>query len=559
MAKIAIMVAPTDESLRHDYLAAGFWGTDTIRQVVSRLAATNPEGLAFASEGAALTWRGYDTASSELAHVFTALSPQPGDRIAVLLADGPGVHTGYLAAEKAGLVVVGIGPRAGEHEIAYLVDKTEAKLLLTSSTHGGRNASELLRALDARGVSFEHVVTVDGPAVGVDGVPVSSPSRGDVGEARPIDADELFLLNSTSGTTGLPKCVTQFQNRWMYFHQLAVDAADLCDSDVFMSVVPAPFGFGLWTAHFTPTLLGAPVILTNRFAPDAALELIERHKVTVLSCVSTQFIMLLNSPSFATRDLTSLRVMFTGGEAVPYARAAEFERCTGAAVLQFYGSNETGAVSVTTLRDPQRMRLTTAGRVIPNMHVRLLDPDTGFDALPGAAGQPACRGPATCAGYYEDEAADRALYTSDGWMLMGDLCTIDAQGYLQVVGRLSDIIIRGGKNISAVSVEQEVASHPKVQLAAAVAMPDDVFGEKVCVFVEVQEGESINLFDLTAHLRERGVTPEWWPERLEVRSMLPRSAGEKIAKGALRTEIARLIAKENHEVASSEHGSHGSA
>ena len=223
---------------------------------------------------------------------------------------------------------------------------------------------------------------------------------------------------------------------------------------------------------------------------------------------------------------------------MPEAKAAEFEDRTGARVLQFYGSNETGALSNTSTADDREHRLTTAGRVIPEMQVRLLDPDNGSEITsPGVPGQPACKGPATCAGYYADDAGNQELFTDDGWMLMGDLCTVDADGYLRVIGRTSDIIIRGGKNISAVQVEDHVATHPSVRLAAAVAMPDPVFGERVCVFVELAPGESLSLDELTSRISRRGVSPELLPERLEVRDELPRSSGAKIAKGELRAEI----------------------
>ena len=183
------------------------------------------------------------------------------------------------------------------------------------------------------------------------------------------------------------------QARWFAFHQLAVAPGALTSSDVFMSVLPAPFGFGLWTAHFTPTLLGAPCVLPHRFTPDAALAAIEAHRVTVLAAVSTQFVMMLNSPASGAHDLSSLRVLYTGGEMVPYARAAEFEERTGARVLQFYGSNETGALSATSVDDDRDTRLRTGGHVIPSMQVRLLDPDTGTDiTATGGPGVAACRG-----------------------------------------------------------------------------------------------------------------------------------------------------------------------
>jgi len=221
---------------------------------------------------------------------------------------------------------------------------------------------------------------------------------------------------------------------------------------------------------------------------------------------------------------------------VPYERAKEFEDRTGAHVLQFYGSNETGALSCTTPDDPQDRRLRTAGRVIPEMHVRLLDAETGAPiTTPGVPGVPAGKGPTLSPGYYDDEAANDELFTADGWMRMADLATIDAEGYLTVVGRTSDLIIRGGKNISAAQVEDEVGSHPDIALCAAVAVPDPTFGERVCVFVEMLPGRRpITLDALRDHLEARGTGKELWPERIVVLAELPRSSGGKVAKGELR-------------------------
>ncbi len=161
---------------------------------------------------------------------------------------------------------------------------------------------------------------------------------------------------------------------------------------------------------------------------------------------------------------------------------------------------------------------------------------------PTRPGHPICKGPATCLGYLDDDRANDELFTPDGWMRIGDLCTVDADGYLRVVGRTSDIIIRGGKNISAPAVEAEVAEHPAVAVAAAVAMPDEVFGERVCVYAELEPGRELDLDALVTFLRDRGVSPEWFPERLVVLEALPRASGGKVAKGELRADIRRRLA-----------------
>lgn len=509
----------------------------TLSRVIADNADRNPTGIAFREGSRELSWQDYHERSDRFAGVLAGSDLVPGERVAVWMPDGPGVHAVWLACEKTGLVVVGIGPRAGVAEVRHLLQKTGSVALVSPARHGDVDARALFEALRGAGIGLRLHLVVDGDLEASEAVFAGEAKTG-WGE-RAIDPDALFLLNSTSGTTGLPKCVTQHQARWFHFHELAVDAAELSGSDVFMSLLPAPFGFGLWTAHFTPALLGAPTLLMERFDADRTLAEIESHRVSVLAAVSTQFILLLNSPDIERRDLSSLRVLFTGGEAVPMERAIEFEERTGAAVLQFYGSNETGALSRTTLRDSREVRLGSAGRVIDSMQVRLFDED-GADVTETGRGQPGCRGVLTCHGYYEDAVADAKLVREDGWMLTGDIATLE-DGILRVIGRTADFIIRGGKNISGPAVEAAVSTHPAVALAAAVAMPDPVFGERVCVYAELRPGAALSLDALVAHLADAGVSKEWFPERLEVVDALPRASGGKVAKQALREDIRRRL------------------
>jgi acyl-CoA synthetase len=524
----------------------------TVADLIGERAVATPDRSAFLANDTRLSWAQYDACSQRLAGLLVGLGFQPGERIAVVLTDGPGVHIAYLGVEKAGAVTVAIGPRAGFREIEHALRLTGASGLVSREEHQGRSMPEFVRELREGGLAIRHHLTLagelaEGEPILVNGSPAASAPVSDEIGARLRDGrlapDDLFLLNFTSGTTGMPKCVRHDQNRWFSFHEFAVDAGDLSRSDVFMSVVPAPFGFGIWSRHVTPAMLGVPTVLMPRFEADEAVALIEKHQVTVLAAVSTQFIMMLNSPAMARHDFASLRVMFTGGEMIPYERAAEFEDRTGARVLQFYGSNETGAVSRTTTRDPREKRLRTAGRMIPEMNVRLFD-ERGNDVTASGRGQPGCNGPTLSGGYYRDEAANAKLFRDDGWMMLGDVVQIDEAGYLRVIGRTDDFIIRGGKNISGPGVEQEVSTHPAVALAAAVAMPDETFGERVCVYVELRPGASLDLEGLVAHLASRGVSKESWPERLVVVGELPRGTGGKVAKKQLREDIAKRVAAE---------------
>jgi len=532
-----------DPDAAAEYRAQGWWGDDTVGSIVAARASVQPDGVAFIADGRRYSWSEYHADADDIALAILAAGPERGERIAVMMPDGPAVHAVFVGIERAGCVAVGIGARAGDREVAHLLSLTGARTLITTPEQHGRTATALRSDVASMGASVDRHLLVGLDARVVD---AALPDGVDIDPDcpfRPIHPDELFLLNSTSGTTGLPKCVMHTQNRWFYFHQLAAEAGGFGTDEVFFGALPAPFGFGLWTAHFTPTALGAPTVLMDRFDAHEALDLIERERVTVLCCVSTQFIMLLNAQAERPRDLSSLRAMFTGGEAVPFERAAEFEETTGAKVLQFYGSNETGALSYTSYATDRETRLRTAGHVIPEMQVRLLDPETHAEVAEGVdEGQPACKGPATALGYWGDADANKSLFNDDGWMLMGDIVRIDAEGVLTVVGRTSDFIIRGGKNISAPAVEAELATHPSVAMVAAVAFPDPVFGERVCAYVELRPQASVTLEELVSHLRDRSVSREWWPEHLVIVDQLPRSSGGKVAKGDLKADAVKRSA-----------------
>jgi acyl-CoA synthetase len=524
-----------EESAR--YRAAGWWSDVTLSDAAGRNAEQRPDRFAYIDHsGQSLTWREFDSAATALAEQLAGVGVARGDRVAVWHGDSAAIHLLFVAVERCGAVVVGIGARAGTREVAAILRNARPKLLISD---GQRSDAATQTAVGE--LSMPVLVPGNGGGRGLRLSIETEPSAVPVRDA--LGADDVFLINSTSGTTGLPKCVVHTQNRWHYFHQKAVANGQLTPDDVFLPVIPMPFGFGIWTSHTSPIYLGATAVILDRFTARATCEAIAEHRVTVLCCVSTQLTMLMADRASRDNDLSSLRVVFTGGESLPYRPSAEFENLTGATILQFYGSNETGLLSATTVNDSQERRLRTAGRIVPEMSVRLFDVDQ--DVTETGKGQPACRGPATSLGYLGGTDHDQ-LFTSDGWMRMGDICEIDAEGYLSVTGRTSDFILRGGKNISASAVEDAATTHPAIAVAAAVAMPDPVFGEKVCLYTELVGSQMINLPDLVEYLLAAGVSKELLPERLIVVDELPRSSGGKIAKSALREDI-KARTEANHD------------
>jgi acyl-CoA synthetase len=530
-----------DQATIDEYTASGSWDGDRIADLVARNAAADPDGLAFIAPDATLTWRQYDEASTRLAGLYGLGGCAPGDLVAVLLTGGALTHVAYLAAQKAGLVTVGLGPRAGDGEVRQLLAQTGARTLLTRPVHRGRDTAGLVA-----GLGLDHHLAVEltgdaGLAVRLDGAAAPVPDLDTAATAvagRGLGPDDLFFLNSTSGTTGLPKCVMQTMNTRKYFGRLAARAAGFGPDEVFASVLPAPYGFGLWSAHIVPTMLGRPTVLTEEFDAEQTLALLQEHRVTVLAAVTSQFIMMLNSPALAVTDLSALRTMFTGGERVPYRRAVEFEERAGCVVLQFYGSNEAGPVSVTSAADDREHRLRTSGRAIEEMRLRLFAADGTDVTATGGPGQCAVRGPGITPGYFGDPAATRSLFRPDGWLLTGDIMTVDGDGYLTLTGRAADFIIRGGHNISVLVVEDAVGGHPRVAQVAVVAVTDEVLGERVGAYVVTRDGGELTLDELRAHLAAAGVSKHNWPERLVTLPALPLSAGGKADKARLRADAA---------------------
>lgn len=522
-----------------EYTRSGAWTDETLADAVGRQAAAHPDTPALIAEDAVLTWREYDELSTRVAAGLVTAGFAPGQHLAVLISNSAATHVAYLAAQKAGLVIVGLGPRSGVAEIRHVLAKTGTQAIMTRSVHRGRSAPELVGEL---GLARHLVLDVAQRSVSVDGGPHALPEfdqARQLVQGRGRGANDPFFINSTSGTTGLPKCVIQTMNCRKYFVPLAVEAGALGDGEVVASMVPAPYGFGQWTAHVLPALRGYPVVLTEEFSAEQTLRLVQQHRVTVLAAVTSQFIMMLNSPVMDEVDLSSLKVLFTGGEKVPYNRAAEFEERTGCAVLQFYGSNEVGPVSVTSVADDRERRLGTVGRPVPGMNLRLFGPDGADRTAEGGPGQVAVRGPGITPGYYEDPQANAQLIRPDGWMLTGDIATLDEDGYLRITGRAADIIIRGGHNISVLMVEEAVGACPRVRQVAVVSSPDEVLGERVCAYVVTDDGAELTLEELTAALAAQGVSKHMWPERLVTLAELPLSAGGKADKAALRTDAAR--------------------
>ena len=259
----------------------------------------------------------------------------------------------------------------------------------------------------------------------------------------------------------------------------------------------------------------------------------EQEKATVIALVPTQLARLVQLP-LEKYDLSSLRFIKTGGGYLPPALAQEAEEKFGRPILGTFGSQDQGSVSGVSVSAPKEARYTTVGRVHPGVEVRIVDDDGKEVTRPGEVGQIWFRGPSNAIGYYRDlEKTLTEAFDKDGWATTGDLVALTEEGYLKIVGRKKDIIIRGGQNIYPKEIEDFLVAHPKVIEVAVVPMPDPVMGEKACAFVTLKKGEQFTFEEMSDYLKSKKIAMFKLPEKLEVIESMPLAGGSKIDKKLL--------------------------
>jgi non-ribosomal peptide synthetase component E (peptide arylation enzyme) len=281
--------------------------------------------------------------------------------------------------------------------------------------------------------------------------------------------------------------------------------------------------------------------MLEHFSPQEALEIIEKERVTITPMVPAQAAMVIRHPDFEKYDISSLRVVLTMGAPLPYKVAVDVEKKLGCPIIQNYGSIDCAAACMGAIDDPIEVRLSTVGKPYAGAEVKLVG-DRGEEVDYGEAGEIFIRGPAAVSGYYKDPEATWQIWSRDGWYRTGDLGRFDEEGHLIIVGRKKEMIIRGGQNIYPVEIEDLLMTHPGVANIAIVKMPDPIMGERACAYVIPEGGQEFTFDEMVSFLKEKGVTPYKFPERLEVVNAFPMVAeGQKIDRKALEKDIEEKL------------------
>ena len=346
----------------------------------------------------------------------------------------------------------------------------------------------------------------------------------------PVDAASVAVALGTSGSTGTPKVALHTHRALVHKTRTMIGVHELGPTDAVLMPAPMAHISGLLNGVLLAAA-GLRVVPMAKWDPTAALDIIERDRITFMIGPPAFFVSLLNAPSFAPDRVASLRLISCGGAGVTPAFIATASEALGCRIKRAYGSTEAPTVATSLGSDPVERAAETDGRPVGFVELRCTDPATGADVATGEPGELLVRGPELFVGY-DDPAATEAAFADGGWFRTGDLATVDEDGWLTIVGRIKDVIIRGGENIATMEIEQVLEAHPAVREAVVVGEPDLRLGERVCAFV-VLDGP-FTLDDCRSWFAEQEVTRFKWPERVEAIDALPLLGSGKPDKGALR-------------------------
>jgi long-chain acyl-CoA synthetase len=479
-------------------------------------------------EGRTYTNRELYEHSRRLATALSRLGLGPEDKVVVMMPNCPEVFVCYPAIWRAGMTAIPVLFLLESHELRYIVENSGARAIVTSPEIHHKVADALVGL--GRDV---HVITTGGPALSPPGclsfdelVSRHEPMTTIV----PREPHDVATILYTSGTTGQPKGVMQTHHN-LYANAMnswnTATSRDRGETSLLVLPLAHSFGLGVLVGGY---LFGGRAVLMRWFNPEEALSLIQKHRVKSMAGVPTMFVYMMMHPKAGDYDTSSVTRWLVGAAPMPTEQLREFERRFGGMMLVGYGLTES-CPGIAVEREAMPRKPGSTGIPMEGVHVRIVD-DDGKDLPRGKIGEVIARGENISPGYYGNAAATAETFR-DGWLFTGDMGYLDDDGYLFIVERKKDLVIRGGFNVYPKDVEEVIYRHPAVKEAAVVGVPDLRMGEEVCAYVVTRDGATVSAEDLILHC-QANLAKYKTPRYVEFVDALPKTNIGKIQKKELR-------------------------
>jgi fatty-acyl-CoA synthase len=520
---------------------------ETIGQNFERTVAAHRDAEALVDVAGDRRWT-YGELDDEInvvARGLMALGIEPGERVGIWAPNCPEWTIVQYATAKIGGILVNINPAYRTHELSYVLNQSGVRTLISATSF---KTSDYAAMVDE--IHPECHVLRDVVFLGTDDWE-DLRSRADgvkPGELRTrmasLDNNEPINIQYTSGTTGFPKGATLSHRNILNNGFFVTETINLGPGDRLCIPVPFYHCFGMVMGNLGCTTHGATMVIpAPGFDPGLTLAAIETQRCTGVYGVPTMFIAMLGHPDFADRDLSSLRTGIMAGSPCP---VEVMKRCVAdmnmTEVAIAYGMTETSPVSCQTLRDDDLERRTaTVGRAHPHVEIKVVDPDTGDTVERGQPGEFCTRGYSLMLGYWNDNEKTREAIDADGWMHTGDLAVMREDGYCNIVGRIKDMVIRGGENVYPREIEEFLYTHPDIEDAQVIGVPDDKYGEEICAWIQMKPDRPPLTADDVRAFAEGKLARYKIPRYVHVVDEFPMTVTGKVRKVDMREETVKLL------------------
>jgi fatty-acyl-CoA synthase len=521
--------------------------------VLDEAARRFPDRPAVFYEGRTIPYRDLAAEVDRLAAGLVQLGIEPGDKVAIWMSNIPEWIAAYFAIAKVGGVVVPMNTRYRTHEVEYILGNAEAKAVFVAHGFLGIDYASMLAEVRPNLPLLREAITVGGsgpglrPYADVLALGDDRTARAEVvRRERALDPKDCVFILYTSGTTGHPKGAMLSHINMAENARQITEVMRVSERDVFLLAVPFFHCFGCVMGILGAVTWGAGIVPVPVFKADEALALIEKHKVSVLYGVPTMFVLELDEQRKAQAagrpyDVSSLRTGIMAGAPCPVEVMRGTMDDLGCNVCICYGLTEASPViTMTRFDDPLDKRVETVGKALPGIEVKVVD--DAWQAVPlGQTGELACRGYNVMLGYWKNPDATHQVIDDEGWLYSGDLSTLDAEGYVRIVGRKKDMYIVGGFNVYPAEVEEVLFTHPGVQNVSVVGVPDRVMGEVGMAFVTPRDGHTLDPQEIVDFCA-RQIAAFKVPRYVVVGKDFPMTASGKVQKYKLAERGKDLVA-----------------